>query len=270
MRSFVKVHVSREEAYKVGREQHGTFEVPVDPALLLELRAWEREWLAGSLRDGLLPHGLKQGRWQHSSLRAEPLWPTDDWAVATRQVAELIRQRMDQCQQAKLRHELGIELLGGWLAKFRPELLHKFQGGLISEHQVLELRCASLLPPAGSHPALPKFLPLQDGDVESCGCRQRLVKFSSEPCEHLAHESQWSAIPPAQDAVADAVNGAAWVTHDEFDSEDLTFALRKHEAWCAACDPERQQATLRVGLVARLQWGPHQLAREYGLGRIGS
>jgi hypothetical protein len=242
----------------------------------LELRSWERAWLADKLRQGLLPHGIRNDRWQHSPLVAEPLWEAHDPELVSRfQVAELIRDRMRVFMQAERDHKLGHELLSQWLGKFRPEKLHLFRAGLLTCAQVLSMRTDCLLPIDGQ--VLQGFKHMRDEDVDAC-CDGRRIKFASAPYgdpavendvveqENLLTETQWNAVPVLQMQIATRTFKAPRMSDDEFATDDLTFGLRLHLGWCEACDPGRQRAVWRVGMVARLMWGPMEMSREYDLG----
>lgn len=256
----IKVQIPRTEDRSRAR---GTIDFPLGPALMLELRPWEREWLDENCRHGLLPHGLKDGEWQHSPLTAMP----DAAQINGQHVATLIRDRMRQCISAKEVYAAGRELLSRWLHKFRPEKIHLFAAGTMTEQDVLDLRRDTLLPVPGLNPAIQVFQPLAEGDVDPC-CDKRAVRFASEPYSGSLDETQDSRLAAVESEVLDRLMRAPWMSEDEFASEDLSFRIRLHQGWCSTCDPQRTRRAIRLGVVARLNWGPYTIEQEYALDEV--
>jgi hypothetical protein len=270
MRStIVKVHVPKSEAFRLGKDQFGTVDFPVDPKLLLELRPWERTWLAERLRQGALPHGLRGGKWQHSPLQADPLWDDGPELVSTQQIAHLIRERMQQCSTSEQEHLLSVELCSKWLSRFHPNKLPDLHAGTLRPEDVAKLRQSTLLRTDAK--ALVSFQPLQAREVPAC-CEHRSIKFSSEPYggefldEVDLNDDQWDSVMAIHDALVESMSSGPWMSGDEFGEDSLCIRLRRHIAWCDGCDKDRARAVSKLGLVATLEWGPMRMEREYEMG----
>lgn len=270
MRStMVKVHVPKSEAFRLGKDRFGTIDFPVDPRLLLELRPWERTWLAERLRQGALPHGLRGGQWQHSPLQADPLWDDGPELVSVQQVASLIRDRMLQCNTAEQQHQLSVELCSAWLGRFHPNKVQDLHAGTLLPLDVAKLRQGSLLRTDGK--VLVGFEPIQAQSVPTC-CEHPMIKFASEPYggefldEVVLSDEQWVSVMAIHDALVESMSSGPWMSGDEFGEDSLCIRLRRHIAWCDACDKDRARAVSKLGLVATLEWGPMRMEREYEMG----
>ena len=267
MNDFIDVYVPKSAAFVAGKVEYGTIVFPVDPSLLLELRPWERTWLAENLNRGSLPHGVKGGKWKYSPIQADPLWHDGSDTVSRQQVASLIRDRMRICIASQREHEVSVQLCSQWLARFKPHKLTDLHSGRITTAEVAELRAQTLL--RADQGFLLPFIPIQASSVGTC-CEEREIKFASAPLA-LDDESvslpdeKWDCIFEIQSSLSRAIASGPWMDDTEFGPDDLWLRLRCHSAWCNSCDSQRQHEVRKIGLVASLSWGPMTMEREYEL-----
>lgn len=189
--------------------------------------------------------------------------------MSAKQIASLIRDRMQQCNTAEQQHRLSVELCDKWLSRFYPNKLPNLHAGTLLPNDVAKLRQGTLLRTDAK--TLVSFQPIQADAVPAC-CGQRSIKFASEPYggefldEVVLSDEQWDSVMAIHDALIESMSSGPWMSDDEFGEDSLCIRLRRHIAWCDGCDKDRSKAVSKLGLVATLEWGPMRMEREYEMG----